>query len=1097
MITREFIEQDMQLQRFAATPQEMKPRFNWGEVAEIAETDDATRLYVQVGEERQDFNPAEIADTIGSAVTDLALSRNEEDIFSDSNRRLVASISQSVTSELLARLGDEDGDGVFSASEISQIIERALIRHNSHDVAKSLMIRRKSVGSRKPGIEVHHTPADTNANGKPLCKVIRRSGEVVAWNPNKIEIAVRSAFLSLGMDSSPAKEVSKQLTISISKSGHEYLRIEDLQDRVQETLMKMGHFKVAEAYILYRAHRAAQRIQEQHDTQEQSDDAQDSMIVVKRADGSSDLWDGLDLKKRIEFAMIGLELCLTSEDIEHELRRAFFSEMTEQDLKKTIILNAKSLIEKDADFAKFAGRILLTFIYEEVLGWSIVRDGVGQLGMFHRRAFKANLVRGTQIDRISPRLLDYNLDKLAEAIDPTADLDFDYLGIQTLYDRYLIIDKTGSKHQRIETPQLFWMRVSMGLFIDEQDNAEDKIVDLYRLYSSRRFCSSTPTLFNSGTLHSQLSSCYLYKVDDSIESIMQRGIAENAYLSKWAGGLGGSWTSVRGTGGYIQGTNGESQGVIPFLKLHNDQLVAVNQGGKRRGSGCAYLETWHNDITDFLELRKNTGDERRRTHDMNTANWIPDLFMKRMEARENWTLFRANEVPDLHDLYGKAFEERYVEYEAKAESGKIFGRSIPAIDLWKSMLRMLFETGHPWITFKDPCNVRSPQDHAGVIHSSNLCTEITLNTSADETAVCNLGSVVLDSHLKDDGQLDLEKLRETIQVAIRALDNVIDINFYPTEAAKNANSRHRPIGLGVMGLQNALFMRNTAFQSEEAVEFNDEFMEAIAYFAYEASSDLAAERGSYSTFEGSKWSRGLLPPDTLDMLEAERGQAIEVPRTNRLDWDSLREKIKSQGMRNSNVLAIAPTATISNIMGSTPCIEPTFKNLFVKGNLSGDFIVLNQFLVRDLKKLGLWGPEMADRLKYYNGELEDIEEIPAELKMKYATAFSISYQWFIEAAGRRQKWIDQSQSVNLFLANPDMKTLSHMYRDAWHKGLKTTYYLRTLQASNIEQATTNVKKEVRHTGAAVEGEKKEYTEAEKQACSMEALLNGEECEACQ
>jgi ribonucleoside-diphosphate reductase alpha chain len=595
-------------------------------------------------------------------------------------------------------------------------------------------------------------------------------------------------------------------------------------------------------------------------------------------------------------------------------------------------------------------------------------------------------------------------------------------------------------------------------------------------------------------MHSQLSSCYLYKVDDSIESIMQRGIAENAYLSKWAGGLGGSWTAVRGTGGYIKGTNGESQGVIPFLKLHNDQLVAVNQGGKRRGSGCAYLETWHNDITDFLELRRNTGDERRRAHDMNTANWIPDLFMQRMEAREDWTLFRSNEVPDLHDLYGRAFAERYVAYEADAKAGKIFGRQVPAIELWKQMLKMIFETGHPWITFKDPCNVRSPQDHVGVIHSSNLCTEITLNTSADETAVCNLGSVVLNTHIKADGSLDLVKLRETVRVAVRALDNVIDINYYPTEPAKNANSRHRPVGLGVMGVQDALYLKDISFASDAAVEFNDEFMEAIAYFAYEASSDLAAERGSYSTFEGSKWSRGILPPDTVDLLEDERGESIDVPRGGRMDWTSLREKIQSQGMRNSNVLAIAPTATISNIMGSSPCIEPTFKNLFVKGNLSGDFIVLNTYLVRDLKALGLWGEEMVERLKYYDGELADIEEIPAHLKEKYATAFAIHHDWFVEAAARRQKWIDQSQSVNLFLATPDLKTLSHMYRAAWHKGLKTTYYLRTQQASNIEKASIKVNKEVRIYATETT---REYTDAEKQACSLEALLNGGECEACQ
>jgi ribonucleoside-diphosphate reductase alpha chain len=694
-----------------------------------------------------------------------------------------------------------------------------------------------------------------------------------------------------------------------------------------------------------------------------------------------------------------------------------------------------------------------------------------------------------KIKRISPDVVaQYDVDKLAAALDPTADLDFDYLGVQTLYDRYLIVDKTGDKQRRLETPQFFWMRVSMGLFRAEEEDREDWVIRLYSLYKGRRFCSSTPTLFNSGTLHSQLSSCYLYKVDDSIESIMQRGIADNAYLSKWAGGLGGSWTAVRGTGGYIQGTNGESQGIIPFLKLHNDQLVAVNQGGKRRGSGCAYLESWHNDIEDFLELRKNTGDERRRCHDMNTANWIPDLFMKRMEARQDWSLFRTNETPDLHDLYGKAFELRYEEYEAKAAEGKIWTRKVPAIELWKGMLKMIFETGHPWITFKDPCNLRSPQDHCGVVHSSNLCTEITLNTSDEETAVCNLGSVVLDTHITSDGSLDHEMLKETITVAIRALDNVIDINFYPTEAAKTANSRHRPIGMGVMGLQNALYKKGLAFASDAAVDFNDEFMEAIAYYAYNASSELSKEHGPYSSYEGSKWSRGLMPQDSVDLLEDERGVKINVPRGAKMDWTHLREKIAKHGMRNSNVLAIAPTATISNIMGTTPCIEPNYKNLYVKSNLSGDFIVLNRHLVNDLKKEGLWNQEMLDQLKYFDGELTDIEDMPEHLKEKHQTVFGVGYNAIIDAAARRQKWIDQSQSVNLFLAEPDMKTLSHMYRHAWHTGLKTTYYLRTLQASNIEKSTIDVKQA---------SQKKEYTQAEKNACSIEAMMNGEECEACQ
>ncbi|HRQ90269.1 MAG TPA: ribonucleoside-diphosphate reductase subunit alpha, partial [Bacteroidia bacterium] len=797
----------------------MKPRFNWGDMASN-HPEPASRIVVQVGEEQTDLDIAKIAETVGLAVTDLALSRKQDDIFNESNRQLVANIVKTVSGILSNKADTEEADGtvLLTASELTSIIEMALVRQNAHDVAKSLLIRRKT--------EIARGSSRSHGTEKPLCRVIRRNGEVAAWDSNKIEIAVRSAFLSLGMDSSPAREISTALTERIARSGQEFIRIEDLQDRVQEELMRQGHYKVAESYILYRAHRAQLRQIEEEETVRHHESTQESMIVVKHADGSSELWDGTDLRRRIDFAMPGLDLCLSSEQIEHELRRAFFNDMTEADLRKTVVLNAKSLIERDGDFARFAARILLTYVYEEVLDWSISRDGVAKLAEAHRRAFKANLVRGVEIERLSPKLLDYNLDRLAEALNPTSDLDFDFLGIQTLYDRYLIIDKTGETHRRIEAPQLFWMRVAMGLMIGETEDREGKAIDLYRLYASRRFCSSTPTLFNSGTMHSQLSSCYLYKIDDSIESIMQRGIAENAYLSKWAGGLGGSWTAVRGTGGYIKGTNGESQGVIPFLKLHNDQLVAVNQGGKRRGSGCAYLETWHNDITDFLELRRNTGDERRRAHDMNTASWIPDLFMQRMEARESWTLFRSNEVPDLHELYGRAFTERYLAYEADAKAGRIFGREIPAIELWKQMLKMIFETGHPWMTFKDPCNVRSPQDHVGVIHSSNLCTEITLNTSADETAVCNLGSIVLDTHLRADGSLDLEKLRETVRTAVRALDNVIDINYYPTAAAKNANSRHRPVGLGVMGLQNALFLRDTSFASQAAVEFNDEFMEA-------------------------------------------------------------------------------------------------------------------------------------------------------------------------------------------------------------------------------------------------------------------------------
>ena len=962
----------------------------------------------------------------------------------------------------------------MSETLVLQAIEDALVRYNRHDVAKSLLFSR--------GGEA--TPVDPLAI---TTRLMRRNGQVVPWLPNKITTAVRMAFLSLEQDPAPAVRVTAAVTRRVADLGQTIIGIEEVQDLVQEELMRQGHFKVAQNYILYRAYRARRR-EELAAQPVVVDDRQESLILVKSADGSTYLWNGDELRKRIAFAAAGLELVRTPDQIESELRRGLFNEITEADLRKTIELNAKSLVEVDADFAKFAARICLSYIYEEVLGWSITRDGVAQLKEFHRAKFAAYVERGIAIGRLSPDLRKYDLAKLAAALDPMADLDFELLGVQTMYDRYLIIDKTVKPARRLETPQFFWMRVAMGLFLREEKNREDWVIRLHALYKSRRFCSSTPTLFNSGTLHSQLSSCYLYQVNDTIESIMIRGIAENAFLSKWAGGLGGSWTSVRGTGSYIKGTNGESQGIIPFLKLHNDQLVAVNQGGKRRGSGCAYLETWHNDIEDFLELRKNTGDDRRRTHDMNTANWIPDLFMKRLKNRQPWTLFLSNETPDLHETFGADFEKRYVAYEERAKKGEIFGKEIPALELWKKMLGMIFETGHPWITFKDPCNVRSPQDHVGVIHSSNLCTEITLNTSAEETAVCNLGSVVLDSHLKADGSIDHAMLRETVTVAVRALDNVIDINFYPTKAAEVSNLRHRPVGMGVMGLQDCLYRRDISFASDAAVEFNDEIMEAVAYYAYETSADLAAERGTYSSYKGSKWDRGLLPQDTVDVLEKERGEPIEVKRGGRMDWAPVRAKIAQHGMRNSNVLAIAPTATISNIVGSSPCIEPTYKNLFVKSNLSGEFTELNGYLVRDLKKLGLWNQEMMQQIKYFDGELKDIAEIPQAIKDKYLTAFTIENKWLIDAAARRQKWIDQAQSLNLFLPTPDLKMLSHMYQYAWRTGLKTTYYLRTLGASNIEKATVE---------KAPKAEKKEYTAEEKNACSIEAMRNGGTCEACQ
>jgi ribonucleoside-diphosphate reductase alpha chain len=1085
------LSQDLALKRTVHAPVEQKPHYAWRDVLAAADIElPPVVLLCPHGEER--FVLAEVADTLGKAFTNVQLAKGEKDIFNDANRAWVAGICREVA-ENLRVLARKQTPLRISLGDLYELIEKTLVDNNAYFVAKSLLLNR----ARKIAV-------DRESAAQSTLRVIRRNNQVVPWSDQKVEIAVRKTFLSLQRDSAPAVAITKAVTERVHASKQSFVHIEEIQDFVQEELMKAGHFKVAEAYILFRAQRAAardmgldQEMSETTPAEPVAAPGQAALIVVKKADGSNSFWDGTDLRKRIEFARIGLDLCLSNDEIEAELRRSVYDQISQKDLDATIVLNSKTLIERDADFAKFAGRIQLTYIYEEVLGWDIMKDGIGALKAAHQRAFRKYLEYGVSIKRLNPRLLDYDLTKLGLALDPSSDLEFDFLGIQTLYDRYLIIDKTRKPSRRIETPQFFWMRVSMGLMLDEKGDRESRVTGLYELYKSRRFCSSTPTLFNSGTLHSQLSSCYLYYVDDSLESIMLRGIADNAFLAKWAGGLGGSWTAVRGTGAHIHGTNGESQGVIPFLKLHNDQLVAVNQGGKRKGSGCAYLETWHNDIFEFLELRKNTGDDRRRTHDMNTANWIPDLFMKRMEDRKHWTLFRSNQVKDLHELYGAAFEKRYLEYEQMAEEGKIVGQKIEALELWKKMLSMLFETGHPWITFKDACNLRSPQDHVGVIHSSNLCTEITLNTSNDETAVCNLGSVILESHLKPDGSLDHAKLRQTISIAIRALDNVIDINFYPTVAAKTSNLRHRPIGMGVMGLAHALYLRGHAFASPEAVEFNDEAMEAIAYYAYEASSDLAAERGTYSSYKGSKWDRGLLPQDTIDLLEQERGVAVEVPRGGKMDWTPLRAKIAKQGMRNSNCLAIAPTATISNITATSPCIEPTYKNLFVKSNLSGEFIVLNPFLVKDLKARGLWDQDMIDNLKYFDGELKDIERIPADLKAKYLTAFDIDAKWILDAAARRQKWIDQAQSVNLWIKTPDLKTLSHMYRHAWHVGLKTTYYLRSLGASNIEKATVAAKKEVRGIAAEGAAPKKVYSEEEKKACSIEAMRRGETCEACQ
>jgi len=906
---------------------------------------------------------------------------------------------------------------------------------------------------------------------------------VVAWLGHKIEKAVDAACAAVGQEPI-GKQIQAEVEFKMKKERPLFIHIEQLQDLVESLLIELNYSRVALAYGKHRARRAALREHEE-------------LIALNGGEQLELASPALtnDLRLRISFARINLHLTLSENELIARLMRSVSLSLSPQEQRETIILNAKNLLDVDADSRFFAGRILLTYIYEETLPWKI-SDGIDQLKEAHRKALLKYIPLGIQIGRLDPRLAEYNLNELAAAMDPYADLQFDFIGIQNLYDRYLIHVQDPSLPQgrrRAESPQIFWMRVAMGLALNEPER-EARAKEFYGIYQNKRACSSTPTLFNSGTHRPQLSSCYLLYCGDSIEEIAETWTRFSS-LSKWAGGLGCSWTAVRGSGAHIHGTNGESSGVIPFLKVANDICVAVNQGGKRPGALCSYIELWHADIEDFLDLRKETGDDRRRTHNMNTAHWVPDLFMKRLrdisEGRlpkdATWTLFRTNETPDLPEIYGAKFEARYLEYEKMAEEGKIFSRKIRVLALWKKMIEALFETGHPWITFKDPCNVRSPQDHVGVIHNSNLCTEITLNTSMEEVAVCNLASINIPNHLKEDGSIDHEKLQATIRVVMRMLDNVIDINYYPAEAAKRANTRHRPVGLGVMGLQDALYTKRIAFDSPEAVDFNDEIMEAVAFYAYSASADLAAERGRYPSFQGSKWDRGLLPLDTLNLLEQERGMPVLVDRKSRLDWEGLRGKIRHQGMRNSNCLAIAPTATISNIMGCTPCIEPSYKHIHTKSNLSGEFVRTNDFLVKELMALGMWDEEMLSDLKYFDGSIQGIERIPDEVKRLYKTAFEIEATWLLQCAAARQKWLDQSQSVNLFLNENDARTASFMYREAWERGLKTTYYLRTINRSGIDSGNRERRKmEVEPVAAPAPS-----------VCSIEAMRNGTICESCQ
>ena len=953
--------------------------------------------------------------------------------------QLIENLTLTVVSDAIA-IGKTGAS--LTVEGIQDQVEITLMKNNLHDVARDYIIYR----------EQHQAMREDSVD---QLKVLRSNHTtVVKFNPVKISTTIEELFRKvLPLEGNITEEHFAHVNtitqtvldgaVALSQTQSP-LPIRSIQDLIETALLKHGYFAVAKHYILERYVQG-----EQPATPAQSIAASDhEQYEITAADGSTRYLNKKDLEKKVRFACRDLP-SVDADEVLHETVKNFYPGIKSFEIDTALIMAARVKIEKDPAYAKVAARFLLDITYREAIDTSFTDKHLKEI---HHKKFVQYIKFGIQQGRLNDKLLSFDLDYLASQMDLARDDLFEYIGLQTLYDRYFI----HHEKRRIETPQYFWMRVAMGLAWNESDKNR-RAVEFYHTLSQFHFVSSTPTLFNAGTTHPQLSSCYLSTIMDDLHHIF-KVISDDAQLSKWAGGIGNDWTNVRATGSRIRGTNGESQGIIPFLKVANDTAVAVNQGGKRKGAMCAYLETWHLDIEDFLELRKNTGDERRRTHDMNTANWIPDLFMQRVEQNGMWTLFSPLDTPDLHDLYGKAFEKRYVEYEKLAEEGKIsLHKKVEATTLWRKMLSMLFETGHPWITFKDPSNIRSPQDHCGVVHSSNLCTEILLNTSKEETAVCNLGSINLLNHVKN-GQLDAKKLEKTVSTAIRMLDNVIDINFYPTAEAHDSNIKHRPIGLGIMGFQDALYALKISYASHEAVEFADESMEMISYFAILASSQLAKEKGVYSSYRGSKWERQLLPIDTIALLESERGEPVDIDRNCRMDWSIVRQHIKEHGMRNSNTMAIAPTATIANIAGVTSSIEPTYKNLYVKSNLSGEFTIPNTALIQQLKEVNLWDADMLDDLKYYDGSILEIERIPDAIKKIFLTAFEIDPEWIIAAAAKRQKWIDMGQSLNLYLGEPSGKKLHKMYMEAWKKGLKTTYYLRSLAATQVEKSTMDINK---------------------------------------
>ena len=941
------------------------------------------------------------------------------------------------------------------------------------------------------------TEASLQATAPGKYRVIRRNRQLTPFDESKIQVAITKAFLAVEGGTAAASsriheivaDLTRQTVHALTRSHPENgtFHIEDIQDHVELALMRGGHHKVARRYVLYREERARERAEKEAE-EKSTEERPTTPLQVKAADGSLRPLDMERLRKLAEEACRGIDDVEPGPVVE-EACRNLYDGVPEAEVDRQLTISTRSLIEKEPNYTFVAARLLLHSLHQEATEFvydAPVQTQSVEMTVDYADYFPRYIRRGTTLELLSPHLAqEYDLEKLAAAIVPERDMQFTYLGLQTLYDRYFI----HSNSTRFEMPQAFFMRVAMGLAGPEVDR-EARTIEFYNLLSTFDFMSSTPTLFNSGTLRPQLSSCYLTTVPDDLDGIFS-SIKDDAMLSKFAGGLGNDWTRIRAMGSHIKGTNGRSQGVVPFLKVANDTAVAVNQGGKRKGAMCAYLETWHLDIEEFLELRKNTGDDRRRTHDMNTANWVPDLFMKRVADDGDWTLFSPSDTADLHDLIGEEFETRYTQYEAMAANGQISNsKTVRAKDLWRKMLGMLYETGHPWITFKDVCNLRSPQQHHGVIHSSNLCTEITLNTSDDEIAVCNLGSINLAAHVDENG-LMMEKLERTVQTAMRMLDNVIDYNYYSVAKARRSNLLHRPVGLGMMGFQDALYQLRIPYASDEAIDFADRSMEAVSYFAIDASADLAQERGAYPSFQGSLWSQGILPIDSMERVRQTRGDErfYQVNADTTMDWDGLREKVRL-GIRNSNTMAIAPTATISNITGVTQSIEPTYQNLFVKSNLSGEFTVINLYLVRDLKKEDLWDDVMINDLKHYNGGIQDIARIPDEIKQLYITAFELDPRWLVEAASRRQKWIDQAQSLNLYMATPSGRDLDNLYKLAWVRGLKTTYYLRSLGATHVEKSTGDERSQL--NAVAANAATPDTGEDAASFCSMD-----EDCEACQ